>query len=216
MPGLSALSLLALAAWAAPAPCPGVSAWTPVIEDHLLRYPSMEVDDLYKLLHQGVRGSEHAVESEEGARLWLERELTQMGQAGPEALVDTIAPGGLFVRVHLRPFVSSGGDPAALTAAFVATANGPAGATGDLACVLDAVVALAGEGRLPWNPEELTRRFEALAAEGYPAVHHSEAFERRYHPAYRVVAGTLLEAALRRAGGGEGGPISGRPAAPPW
>jgi hypothetical protein len=166
--------------------------WSEVIQDHLERYPDMELDDLYKLLHQGATGSEHAVGSAEAARKWLEDELATLGAGPAEPLVDTIAPDGAHVRVHLRPFLQSGGDPEALLQAFVETANTPPASTEGLASALDAALDMAREGLLPWNVARVEAHFDDLEAAGYPAVHHSVVFGLRYGPAYRVVSGTLL------------------------
>ncbi len=51
------------------------------IEVHLLRYPLMGAEDLYKLVHQAVFGSEHAVPDPTTARRWLEEELAALGPA---------------------------------------------------------------------------------------------------------------------------------------
>jgi hypothetical protein len=90
---------------------------------HLDRYPLLQLEDLYKLLHQGVLGSEHAVTSPSGAREWLEREIAGLGPGPEEPLIDPISGDGRIARVHLRPFLAGGGDQEALLTAFVRTAN---------------------------------------------------------------------------------------------
>ena len=166
--------------------------WNGVIQAHLERYPDMELDDLYKLLHQGATGSEHAVGSPEAARKWLEDELATLGAGPAEPLVDTIAPGGAHVRIHLRPYLQAGGDTEALLQAFVETANSPPASTEGLARALDAALDMAREGLLPWDVARVEAHFDDLEAAGYPAVHHSPVFGLRYGPAYRVVSSTLL------------------------
>jgi hypothetical protein len=85
-----------------------------ILRSHFSRYPLMQVQDLYKLLHQAALGSEHAVRNPETARNWLTRELAEMGDGPPEPLFDPISPGGEIARVHLRPFVAGGHNPDAL------------------------------------------------------------------------------------------------------
>jgi hypothetical protein len=164
------------------------------------RYPELGTADLYKLLHQGALGSEHAVPSAEAAARWMDEELSSMGDGPSEPLVDTIAPGGAFVRVHLRPFVEAGGSSAELLSAFVRTANAAAGSEEALACALTAASAMARDGRLPLSHGDWDGYVRRRREEGYPAVHHSEAFVARYRPAYRVVAGPLLTEALEDTG----------------
>jgi hypothetical protein len=173
-------------------PCSGEADWRPVVQAHIARYPAMEPADLYKLLHQGATGSEHAVESRDAARQWMERELATLGEGPPEPVVDTIAPGGAHVRVHLRPFVAAGGDPEKLLMAFVRTANEAVAPVSRLRCALAAAVGLAEERQLPFDARALEAYFNHQRAAGYPAVHHSDRFAARYRPAYRVVSGALL------------------------
>ncbi len=176
--------------------CPDAAEWRVVISAHVSRYPEMGAADLYKLLHQGAMGSEHAVESVEAARQWMDDEVATLGDGPLEPLVDTIAPAGAHIRVHLRPFIEYGGDPVALLSAFVRTANAGTGSEETLSCALDTALAMARDGRLPWDEAELARYFDDRRHEGNPAVHHSDDFESLYRPAYRVVAAEFLPEAL--------------------
>lgn len=167
------------------------------------RYPRWEPADLYKLLHQATRGSEHAAPSEAAAREWLEREWLEMGPGPAEPLVDPIRADGAIARVHLRPWQEAGLDPQILLVAFLETAGGWQEVPGELEKALrqtadraaalglaaDAVTALAGR----------------MQEEGYPAVHHSAAYCLHYRPAYRVVATRFLpEGLVEGLGLGEG------------
>jgi hypothetical protein len=82
-----------------------------VLHAHIARYPAMQIQDIYKLVHQAAMGSEHAISSARGPRMWLERELAEMGSGPEETLIDPISGDGQIVRVHLRPFLARGGDP---------------------------------------------------------------------------------------------------------
>ncbi len=189
---LTVLTLSILLASCSEAATQASPGWSEVIHSHLERYPDMELDDLYKLLHQGATGSEHAVGSTEAARTWLDDELATLGSGPAEPLVDTIAPHGAHVRIHLRPYLQAGGDPEALLQAFVETANTPTASPDALANALDAAMEMAREGLLPWDVTRVQAHFDNLESAGYPAVHHSAVFGSRYGPAYRVVSGTLL------------------------
>jgi hypothetical protein len=181
--------------------------WELLIRDHLARYPLMEPVDLYKLLHQAALGSEHAVRDTAGVREWLDQELATMGPGPAEPLVDSLRADGRIVRVHLRPFAAAGGDPEALLRAFIATGS-IRGDPDDLRRAGEVAVRLARENALPWADTTISALFAGLAAQGYPAVHHSETFMEHYRPAYRVVAGGLLRGVLpaeaRKSRGGKG------------
>ena len=72
-----------------------------VVQDHLSRYPELQIQDLYKLLHQAALGSEQAVPDSASAERWLTMELREMGEGIVEPLIDPISHNGDVVRVHL-------------------------------------------------------------------------------------------------------------------
>ena len=94
-----------------------------VLQDHISRYPALQIQDLYKLLHQAAMGSEHAVSDRGSVERWMTRELLEMGTGTAEPLIDPISDNGEIVRVHLRPYMSAGQDPVKLLDAFIRTAN---------------------------------------------------------------------------------------------
>lgn len=180
--------VLALGAAVAPA----AADLRPVLLEHASRYPKLEPQDCYKLLFQAVLGAEHAVTDEAGAHRWMEQELAALGDSPAEPLIDPISPDGALVRVHLRPFVAHGGDPAKLVRAFAQTAGRKFGTRDDLAAAWAQVVALAREKKLPFSDEAARAFGEKMRAAGWPAVHHSKIFGAEYRPAYRVVAREVL------------------------
>lgn len=192
----ASLLLLAGAACAAPPSDPEFAAVREIILDEVEHHPLMEPRDLYKLLHQSAMGSEHAVGDSVAVRLWMERELTTMGE-GPaagahEPMIDTIAPGGRVVLVHLRPWVAAGRSTDSLVTAFVRTAELFQRDTALLARRLAIADTLAARGELPFGAAAWRDQVDGARRGGFPAVHHSDAFVQAYRPAYRVVAGALV------------------------
>jgi len=153
-----------------------------VLRGHIARYPSIQIQDMYKLIHQAAMGSEHAIDSVEGARQWMERELAEMGAGPDESVIDPISADGQIVRVHLRPFVAQGGDPETLINAFIRTANEY---HGDIQVLKSYWNIAAGMGHFP--TDEMDDFIQSMQAQNYPATHHSPEYERLYRPAYRVV-----------------------------
>ena len=156
----------------------------------------MQPADAYKLLHQATLGSEHAMPSREMAAQWLVREIATLPGGPAEPLVDTLGQDGRFARIHLRPFLAAGGVPDSLLNAFVRTAQEATRDTAQLSCALEAVRQMTAGHETSWPADSVDRLFGEARAAGYPAMHHSETFESAYHPAYRVVAVTLVSAAL--------------------
>lgn len=153
-----------------------------VLRAHFLRYPAMQIQDVYKLVHQAALGSEHAISSSEGARKWMERELAEMGTGPDEPVIDPISDDEQIVRVHLRSFVMEGGSPQILLNAFIRTANEY---RGDIQVLKDYWKTAIGTQHFP--SAEMDGFIESMQAQNYPAVHHSPEYERSYRPAYRVV-----------------------------
>ncbi len=160
---------------------------------HLARYPAMQLDDVYKLLHQAALGPGHAVENPVAARKLLDEEIAALGEESAELLQDVISPDGRLGRVHLRPYLASGGDRDALHRAFVETAHSYPASPDKLAKFCGCLGDLAAAGGIPFVREEVVTYFGKIASDGYPAIHHSEAFRNAYRPAYRVVAIDLLQ-----------------------
>ncbi|MCS7055528.1 MAG: hypothetical protein NZM18_05055 [Thermoflexales bacterium] len=165
-----------------------------ILGDHIQRYPLMQAEDIYKLLHQACLGSEHAVQDLDGVRRWLTRELAEMDTGPDDPLIDPISPDGRIVRIHLRPYVAAGLDPAHLLEAFVRTANHYRGPRDELERALEEAIALAEARVLPCDARHLRELSRGLAAQGFPAIHHSDVYVHAYRPAYRVVARAYLRA----------------------
>jgi hypothetical protein len=153
----------------------------------------MEIQDLYKLLFQAVMGSEHAISSLDAARSWLNRELENLPEGPVEPAIDVISPDGAIVRINLRPFIQSGGDPSSLLDAFVRTANEYRGTREMLWLYWSFAERLAEDGELSFERADMQAFFKRVEEEDFPAVHHSTRYENAYHPAYRVIKQDYLE-----------------------
>jgi hypothetical protein len=163
--------------------CPDPAPWQALLSAHLERYHGFEVSDALKLLQQATTGSEHAVPDSASAAAWMDREWAALGNGPAEPVIDTLGGDGRFVRVHLRPFRDRGGDPARLTAAFVATANATHPDTALLRCAIEGVITV-----VPWDSAQWRTEANTWRRAGYPAMHHSPGYEAAHRPAYRVVA----------------------------
>jgi hypothetical protein len=173
-----------------------------ILLQHAERYPLWDIADLYKLVHQGAMGNEHAVADETAARAWLLRELETMrsspeghcpvGHCPSEPLLDSISADGSIVRVHLRPYVRLGLDAETLLGAFLHTAREFRGSTESIEVGFAEAAGLARDGLLAFGVADVRSLLARMRAAGFPAIHHSAVFEAAYHPAYRVVARAFL------------------------
>jgi hypothetical protein len=151
-----------------------------ILQSHFNRYPEMQIQDIYKLIHQAALGSEHTVANRHEASTRLEHEIMNMGDEDAEPTIDPISEDRQIVRVHLRPFLVQNGDLETLLTAFIRTANEYRGDEQTL--------------KKYWDIASCSGIFPRAAMEdfiqsmqGYPAVHHSAIYTQRYRPAYRVI-----------------------------
>ncbi|HVY06960.1 MAG TPA: hypothetical protein VHB46_13380 [Burkholderiales bacterium] len=163
-----------------------------LLSTHLQRYPAMQLDDIYKLLHQAALGPGHAVTDAAAARKRLDEEIASLADGIAEPDKDVISPDGRLARIHLRAWLAGKGDPGRLHRAFVETANTYPSSPDKLAKFCACLADLADAGGIPFTRAQVEPWFARIAGEGYPPVHHSAAFRNAYRPAYRVVAIDLL------------------------
>lgn len=159
-----------------------------LLDRHLARYPRMQLEDVYKLLHQAALGGGHAVDDEASARRRLDDEIAALGDGPEEPARDVISPDGKLARIHLRTFLAAGGEPTELHRAFVASARSYPASPDKLAKFCGCLGEFAGAGGIPFAREEVVRYFAEIARAGYPMLHHSQAYRDAYKPAYRVVS----------------------------
>ena len=153
-----------------------------ILRSHFMRYPAMQIQDVYKLVHQAAMGNRHAAPDPSSAREWLERELAEMGSGPVEPFVDPISADGEMIRVHLRPYLSSGGNIETLLDAFIHTANEFNGKTEALEVNWNSAV----QTQL-WPATAMDKFIAMMRLQNYPVVHHSDGYHQKYKPAYRVV-----------------------------
>ncbi len=163
-----------------------------LIKRQVETYPRLEIQDIYKFLHQAAMGSEHAVKDTSAARKWMEDEISNLDWQHEDALIDTLSPDGNIVRVNLRSYLNAGYDPEKLLTAFINTANEYRGSREILEAYLNVVIEMIDKGELNFSKEEAQKFFDEQKSKGYPAVHHSKQYEELYSPAYRVVAKKFL------------------------
>ena len=172
---------------------------------HARRYPAMEPTDAVKLVYQNEFGGGHLIRDEAGCLEYLRREYAATSRA-PEAPAWEDIGGGLG-RVSLAAVAPE--DLEALGRAFLRSARLHTGSRGRFLEKLALLERLTEAGAFPFSREALETYLAGYARAGYPAVSHSEAYRRAYHPAYRVVLAREWKAAAP--GKSPGGACGGGP-----
>jgi hypothetical protein len=179
--------LLLLSAPFAEASPPAIPSISEVIVEHVERYPELEIQDLYKLLHQAALGNRHASGHGSDSHDWIADDLSSAPVDLALPLFERLSPDGRLVRVNLRPLIASGGDRDRLDTAFRRTAHTFEGSTERLESYLAIAGEMSRKGKLRFLPEEVSAFFAEMKERDYPPVHHSERYRTLYLPAYRVV-----------------------------
>jgi hypothetical protein len=193
--GLAALAVVMVAApcsAAGPEPTTGTSDAVQALAFDFAGHPDAEAVDLYKFVHEAMFGPGHAISDPAQAADALKAELATLGPPTTgESWCDTLGGDPFLVRVNLRPFVANGFDSQALLDSFVATAGAVRPDPQQMGVALELVVRWLESVKR----EDLARELERLAREmekqGYPAAHHSAAYQQAYRPAYRVIEASI-------------------------
>lgn len=164
-----------------------------ILLDHIVRYPQMKVQDAVKLLYQREFGNGHMITDEEESlkRLQTEYEgITRQADGNSPFLCDPI--GGGYVRINLA-CLPEGLSLGTLNRIFINSVNEARGSGEHFKENLAELETEAGEGKLPWSLNEVKEYLTDYRNQGYPAVSHSDEYQRHYHPAYRVIAGQYMD-----------------------
>lgn len=159
-----------------------------LVEFHQRLRPEMGVQDVLKLLYQGVFGVEHLLTDTAGVHAYLEKELSGLEAVGMgELLTEPVSAHTGLVRVNLRPFKHLNLDPELLVQVMFRSAAETKPDTLMFYRQWNAFFDLVRYGFLKFPMEEAKRWHEIVTGGPPKPVHHTERYRELYHPAYRVV-----------------------------
>jgi len=171
-----------------------------LIENHIHRYPELQVPDVYRLLHQATCGASHAITNKKSTREWLEHELDTPPPESAPPLLEPIANG--WVRLYLHPYKAFGGEIKPLLTAILKTEkitpiNDQQRQQMDTywQTFLD-LVTNNTDYQTRFEPQEIRLFGRIYAEDGYPTAQHSREYYTAYKPSYRVLRQTDAEALL--------------------
>ena len=150
---------------------------------HCARYPKLELQDVFKALYQSAIGCEHLIDDPSAAAENIRAEAVHSRDCAEEPVEPL---GGSYCRVHLG-VLQDGLSAETLARLFVLSARHEECGREKLEGMLAILQAMADAGALPFSAQETAERIEAWRKEGFPPLHHSDAFRSAYAPAYRVL-----------------------------
>lgn len=169
-------------------------SFTELVRQHLIWYPLMEPRDIYKLLYQGVMGSEHLISSPEGFSQYLVEEFAPLISDPSERLLEPVRPNRTLLRVNLRAYKCQQQQVDLLIPALLDTARSFSGDLTQLQAAWTDFVQSCEQGWVTNFDLKQVHQFSArLEKLGYPAAHHSEIYSHTYQPAYRLISDQFIQ-----------------------
>lgn len=167
--------------------------WQALIRNHQQLYPEMQIEDVYKLIYQGIRGPAHLGSDPEKIKEYLMQELQTIKGDPHRRLIEIIAPDSYFVRIDLYRFKADEGDIEKLTRIIGVSATTVDRNSKQLVKIWKAVRDWIKKGKISFDMEAYRHLSLYLEHNNYPVVHHSARYRQAYQPAYRVVARSVWE-----------------------
>jgi hypothetical protein len=165
-----------------------------LVKQHLNWYPLMEARDIYKLLYQGVMGSEHLIASADEFTQYLRREFDPLPANPSERILEPVRPDQNLLRLNLRAYKCHQLHVDVLIPALLETAQAFSGDLVDLRAVWKGFVQSCGQGLIASiQLDQLHQFMRWLDENGFPTAHHSEAYARTYQPAYRLISNDFID-----------------------
>ena len=155
---------------------------------HFNTYPQLRIQDIFKYLHQSVFGCEHMISSPERAVTYIQTEA-QSDPCSGDASVESLD--GEYSRVPLA-YLSKGLSAETLGKLFYLSASAEKDTAERLDDRLNIAEQLIAEGKISLSLSDFKAARARWQADGYPAIHHSEAFREAYHPSYRVISNKYI------------------------
>lgn len=157
-----------------------------LIGEQIKRRPEIKVQDIYKLLYQGVFGVGHIISDRSWDILVEEANRINKNEYAADPLIESVSPDGVFIRVNLRQFLSLGYSLRSLYKVMIRSAK----YKGDIEVFQTywkTFTDLVKKGYLNFPLDEIKRLDALIEKDGVTPQHHSEKYRIAYYPAYRVV-----------------------------
>ena len=155
---------------------------------HYQSYPQLQMQDIFKFIHQSAFGCEHMVSSLESATDYIQKEYETADLSDTPLVVPL---DGAYSRVYLT-YLDNGLSAQTLGKLFYLSAKAETNGKADAENKLSVAAELVRQGKLPFSAKAFEDAAKKWKADGYPAVHHSDIFRNTYKPAYRVIANKFV------------------------
>jgi len=170
-----------------------------ILEEQFKLYKDIQVQDVYKLIYQGIFGCEHAVDEKSRERLYEEFEMAEPNEK--EKVTEKISD-FLIYRINIRPYKALEGEKETLFEWFYESSKMKEGTIKEF-LINWKVFRLVNEHKHYFLDKEI-KDFEKIIKQEYskrkqlPLVHHSEEYRKANNPSYRVINYMALHEHMKR------------------
>jgi hypothetical protein len=154
---------------------------------HLDRHQNLGIQDVYKLLYQGVFGAEHLVTDIGSARTALIEEWQRVPADANEILIEPVSMDAQIVRINIRRCQAEGLTVNDLWTAFYTSLSDVTAEANDFEKMWNSFCDLCRLKTSSFDVDDAINFGQRAKNDGWPARHHTAAYRRANYPAYRVV-----------------------------
>jgi len=148
---------------------------------------NLEIQDVYKMIYQGVFGVAHILDNPAKAKQYLEQEFQSIEPSANEKLIENISVSGEVVRLNLRSYKFQNGNVNLIFEAMKRSAKEIKGSQQQFLTVWDEFKQAVFNGELNFEKEELLTFDSKMKSSNYLVMHHSQGYRDTNHPAYRIL-----------------------------
>ncbi len=152
------------------------------------KYPEMQIEDIFKYLHQSCYGCSHLLRDLDGAVKCIENEYNSRSAFRNELITFL---DGEYSRVDLG-CISKGLDINTFAKLFYISASENIDGKSKLEEKLKIVEELINNEILPFDIAEFQQKRDKWKSQCYCAVRHSEVYRENYDPTYRVISNRFV------------------------
>ncbi|MEA4833207.1 MAG: hypothetical protein VB118_11405 [Oscillospiraceae bacterium] len=159
------------------------------LTNQLIKHPSMQPQDIVKLCYQAAFGAEHLLTDADAAQKYFDNEYDSVSESDGE-LYEQISQD--VCRINLPVWKEQCMPREWLFRMFMMSSSTVKSTETSFIRSLDTVQELVTRGVIPISPEKWLTFRKRYEENGICAIHHSDIYRQKEHPAYRIVSGYFM------------------------
>lgn len=164
-----------------------------LIQWHLDFHTQVHIQDVYKMLYQGIFGAEHLLSDVERAKAYLEEEWNRVPTDKTINLLEPVSMDGKVVRANIQRCKAEGVELSQFWQAFYRSVSQIRANKNDFEKTWNDFIELCRFDALPFDIKSATQFGNDVKRNQWPAKHHTAEYREANYPAYRVLLKSEFE-----------------------